>query len=172
MERLEFKQDRDPKWNDKIPRMVYQMALLGLTDQQMADIIGVDRSAFSAWKVNKPEFLEALSEGKTIADAKVAESLYKCATGYEYEEEAVSSYKGVPQAITVKKYKGPEAWAAYRWLSTRQSDVWKDTTKVDVKNVNFNLTKIDLTGLSFEELALAEKIGIKSLSNGSDGATE
>ena len=167
---MSFEPDLSPKWNEKMPRMVFQMALLGLNDQQMSDVIGVSRTNFSEWKKKYPDLLDALVNGKSIADAKVAEALYKCAIGYEYEEEAVFKGKnGSPEVVKVNKYKGPDAWAATKWLTTRQRELWKDTPKDDVKIVNF--TNINLSGLSTDELMLAEKIGLNSITDGTAGST-
>ncbi|MDR1662584.1 MAG: hypothetical protein LBR95_09230, partial [Azoarcus sp.] len=58
--------------------------MLGLTDAQIAEQIGVSEALLNAWKKRHPDFYESLKKGKTEADAKVAVSLYRRACGYEH----------------------------------------------------------------------------------------
>ena len=48
----------------------------GLSDEQLADKMGVCPSTFYAWKNRYPEISEALREGKEVADRKVENALY------------------------------------------------------------------------------------------------
>ena len=48
----------------------------GLSDDQLADKMGVCPSTFYAWKNRYPEISEALREGKEVADRKVENALY------------------------------------------------------------------------------------------------
>jgi hypothetical protein len=101
-------------------------------------------------------------KGRTLADATVAASLYKAATGYEYEEDHVTAFQGEVTVTRVKKYKGPDSYAAVRWLSVRQKNLWTDSQKVEITQ-NINITKLDLSKLDTEELMMLEKIGLKQL---------
>ena len=58
------------------------MSLLGLTDQQLADFLGISCETFYAWRLSYPEFRESITRGKIEADAHVAEALYRRACGY------------------------------------------------------------------------------------------
>lgn len=51
----------------------------GLNDEQIAEKIGIGKTAFYEWKNKYPEFAEALKEGKEVADFKVENALYKAA---------------------------------------------------------------------------------------------
>lgn len=48
----------------------------GLSDEQLAEKMGVCPSTFYAWKNKYPEISEALREGKEVADRKVENALY------------------------------------------------------------------------------------------------
>ena len=48
----------------------------GLSDEQLADKMGVCPSTFYAWKNRYPEISEALREGKEVADRRVENALY------------------------------------------------------------------------------------------------
>lgn len=85
----------------------FKLALLGLTDAQMANLFGVVESTFHKWKHDHPDFAEQLYKGKDLADAEVAASLYRSAcTG--------------------------DTRAAEFWLSRRRRDLFGDQKQVDL----------------------------------------
>ena len=49
--------------------------------------IGVSVSSFNVYKNEHPELLEALKNGKIVADDEVEAALYRRAVGYSYENE-------------------------------------------------------------------------------------
>jgi cytidylate kinase len=149
---------------DVYPEQAYELALLGAVDRELAHFFKVDVDTIDRWKKSHPEFLQKLEEGKMEADAKVAKSLYQCALGYHYEEEHVFVDKtGTPQVVRVKKYKTRESWACKQWLQTRRRAEWSDTQRLEITQTNINITKIDLSVLSKEEMLVLEKMSIKAL---------
>src|SRR3974377_1285199 len=62
-----------------------RLCLLGATDEEMAAFFGVATSTFYLWQRKHPEFRTAVKDGKLVADAAVAESLYKRALGYSHK---------------------------------------------------------------------------------------
>lgn len=64
----------------------FRLCLLGATDKEMASFWGVSEDTVNEWKKVHPEFSVSIKAGKIDADTKVAASLYKRATGYEYRE--------------------------------------------------------------------------------------
>jgi hypothetical protein len=121
---------RPTSYRPEYAEQAYKLCLLGLTDKEMADIFGVSEQTLNAWKPEFPEFLESIVKGKTIADANVAESLYKRATGYTGTKVVTANVAGVISDIKeVPDYVGPDTQAASLWLRNRQSAKWRD--KVD-----------------------------------------
>lgn len=119
--------DYSPEMNDAARKL----ALLGLTDEEMATFFGVHVSTYYRWKKEIPAFHEAVNSGKVIADANVAESLYKRATGEHVHVEKVvkNPQTGEHQVIKVLSYVPGEAGAALNWLKNRRRQDWQD--KVD-----------------------------------------
>lgn len=115
----------DPSMND----MARKLALLGLTDEEMAKFFGVHVSTFYTWKRENSALHEAVNAGKIVADANVAESLYKRATGEHVQIEKVVKREGVHEVIKVMTYIPGEAGAALNWLKNRRRGDWQD--KVD-----------------------------------------
>lgn len=107
-------------------KMAIPAAGLGLTDKQLAMLFGVSEGTIQNWKRKHPEFLDALNEGKSIADSKVVASLYERATGYSHPEEKIFQFDGeVIRADTIKHYP-PDTAAAIIWLKNRRPGEWRD----------------------------------------------
>jgi hypothetical protein len=99
----------------------------------MADFFQVTESTFNLWKQEHPEFSESMGNGKIIADAKVAESLYKRATGYTAKKVVTASIGGlITDVKEVDEYIGPDTPAASLWLRNRQPAKWRD--KLDLEH--------------------------------------
>lgn len=150
-------------WNPDRIRQAFQLALLGATDKQMAAVMDVDIQTFDYWKRTKEDFRDALRAGKTEANAKVAEALFKKATGFWQTEWHITNYKGNIIKTKYKKYYPPDTLAATKWLTIRERAVWADIQRTEIMQTNINIMKIDLSALSTEELMLAKKIGINQL---------
>ena len=68
---------RPTDYDDGLPEVVFKLSLLGMTDKEIAKHLGIALSTMSNWKLEHPEFMDALKNGKGDADSKVADSLYK-----------------------------------------------------------------------------------------------
>jgi len=120
----------------------------GLTDEQMAEKMGIVPSTLYDWKNKFPKISEALKKGKEIVDIQVENALLKRALGYDYQEERVErSDKDGVKVIQTLKHVPPDTTAQIFWLKNRRPDKWRDKP-VDVKE---QTTVEDLT-------ALAEKL--------------
>jgi hypothetical protein len=116
---------RPTKYRDEYPDQARRLALLGLTDEEMAEFFGVDKKTLYNWDEDHPEFLHSRARGKTHADGRVAEKLYHRALGYRHPEVHVSSYKGGVTLTELTKHYPPDTEAAKLWLSNRQGGKWK-----------------------------------------------
>ncbi len=88
----------------------YRLALLGLKEPEICKVLGIAATTCERWKKRHPEFKDAITEGRIRADAHVAQSLYRKATGYERD--------GV--------YYPPDTKAAHIWLLNRQRGYWQN----------------------------------------------
>jgi DNA-binding XRE family transcriptional regulator len=117
---------RPTKYSSLYADQVYRLALLGATDQQMAEIIGVSKRTFDYWKKKHKQFLHSLKRGKEKADAKIAHSLYQRALGYEHKDTYFATHKGQIISKTYIKHYPPDTTACIFWLKNRQRDKWRD----------------------------------------------
>src|SRR5712692_2742359 len=72
-------------YRPELATLARKLALLGATDQEMADALGIDQVTLDRWKTRHKEFRSAIEHGKTQADAESAESLFNRARGYRHE---------------------------------------------------------------------------------------
>lgn len=161
---LEIRRITGDEQVDDHMRMAYELALLGLTEEQMSQVLGVSFDRIQGWKKRYSEFERYLAEGKTIADAKVAMALYRRATGYDYEEDHVTVFQGDVTVTRVRKHIPADPWSAAKWLALRQRTMWSEAQRVEVTNTwNINMNKLDFHGISDEALKLMAEIGLNQL---------
>ena len=58
----------------------------GLTDEQIAENIGISRSTLNMWKNRYSDISDTLKRGKDVIDLQVENALLRRALGYEYKE--------------------------------------------------------------------------------------
>jgi transposase len=103
----------------------------GLTNEQIADKIGIHGATLYEWMNRFPEIAEALKKGKQPVDIAVENAMLKAAIGYDYEESVIESrYTEEGEEIVYKKtYKRrmpPNVTAQIFWLKNRRPDKWRD----------------------------------------------
>jgi hypothetical protein len=122
------------KYIPEYDEAVRGLALLGATDEEIAEAFDISTTTLNAWKTRYPTFLVALRGGKVLADAQVAGSLYARAIGYEHEAVKIFLPPGAEEPVIVpyiKRY-APDTNAARFWLMNRQRDLWKEKQQVAV----------------------------------------
>lgn len=127
----------------------------GLSDEQIAHNIGIDKSTIYQWKKKYEVIANVLKKGKEVVDRQVENALLKRALGYDYEEETkMVSESGKKSIKVVKKHIPPDVTAIIFWLKNRKREQWRDVNKIEIDKpvqVEQN-TNIDLSNLSKDEL--------------------
>lgn len=142
--------DYDPEYHDKL---AYKLAILGLIDKEIAAVFEITPQTLYNWKKQESTFFEAIKKGKEIANANVAEALYKRAIGYSHIETKLFQHTdkdGKHHVIEhdVIKHYPPDATAAIIFLKNRQPDKWKDRKEHEISG-SIDTT---LSDISIEEL--------------------
>src|SRR5713226_2151880 len=121
-------------YRPELATLARKLALLGATDQEMADALGIDQGTLDRWKMRHKEFRIAIQHGKIRADAEVAQSLYNRARGMSLP--AVKIFQGTPEGGPVivphQEHLPPDVGAAKLWLSRRQPEKWRERQEVNV----------------------------------------
>lgn len=103
----------------------------GLTDEQIAEKMGIAVATLYNWKNDYLEILEALKKGKEVVDRQVESALFKRAIGYEYDEVKEKYECGVLTERTVtKKMVVPDTTAQIFWLKNRKPEQWRDKQEI------------------------------------------
>lgn len=113
----------------------------GLTDDQIANNMGIRRSTLFEWKKRFPDIADALKKNKDIVDIEVENALYKSAVGYDYDElceynekrlEKDGSIKTCHVTKTFHKHMAPSVVAQIFWLKNRKPNDWRDKHDVEL----------------------------------------
>lgn len=103
---------------------------LGATDAELGDFFKVTIRTVHRWKIDYPDFAEALKVGKDRADDLVEQSLYKRARGYSHPAQKIMQNNGVPVVVDYTASYPPDTVAAIFWLKNRRKDEWRDKSEV------------------------------------------
>ena len=117
---------RPSKYKPEYPEQAAKLCMLGATDAQLADFFSVAVSTISLWKVQHPEFSEAIKVPKAQADQCVEQSLYRRAMGYEHDETDIRTVGTKLVKTPIRKHYPPDTTAAIFWLKNRDPENWRD----------------------------------------------
>lgn len=141
---------RPTKYKEEYAAQAKKLCALGATDSQLADFFEVAVSTISLWKVEHPEFSEALKMAKEEADAKVEQSLYRRAMGYECDETDIRVVGGEIVKTDLRRIYPPDTTAAIFWLKNRKPSQWRDKVENVVSGPDggpVQVQRIELTAL-------------------------
>ncbi len=122
---------RKSKYQPEFDEQARKLCLLGAIDKDLADFFGVNIDTIAEWKNKHPSFSESLKEGKDHADARVQQSLYHRAIGYEHPDVDIKMYKGSIIKTDIIKHYPPDTVAAIFWLKNRKKDEWRERQEID-----------------------------------------
>src|SRR5690625_4919125 len=115
----------------------------GLTDEQIAQNMGISRSTLNEWKNKYQDISDTLKKGKEVVDLQVENALLKRALGYKYDEV---TYEFGEEVKRVRKEVIPDTTAQIFWLKNRRPDKWRDKQDIEhTGNMNVNNPFADLT---------------------------
>lgn len=126
-----------PEYAEQVRKLCDKYAA---TDAEVADFFGCSRSTLNVWKLQYPEFAQAMAEAKGPANDRVARSLYERAMGYSCVETDIRVVQGRIVKTEVVKHYPPDVVAMIFWLKNRESGKWSDKSEVDL-NVKDNLAE-------------------------------
>ena len=136
---------RKSLFREEYIQLAENYALLGATDDELADFFGVSKQTLNKWKKDYPEFLDSLKRGKDIADSNVASKLYNRAIGYDFEETHTVCKNGlVVGEKHIKKHQLADTTAAIFWLKNRQRDRWQDRPQDYVDQTSDNDAEVQI----------------------------
>ena len=119
----------------------------GLTDEQIAHNMGINKATLYRWKEKYCNICDALKRGKAVVDRQVENALLKRALGYEYEEIKEKFEDGdITERTVTKKEVVPDVTAQIFWLKNRKPGDWRDKREPEDSTAIERLDRI-LVGL-------------------------
>lgn len=135
----------DPEMNDQARKL----ALLGLTDSEIAVFFGVDVRTLNNWKDDYPAFFQSLNDGKVKADADVADSLFRRAMGeVVFVERRVKTKDGDYEIVRLSQSVPADPGAAKLWLTNRQPKLWREKVVTEHTGPDGGPVQIDVGSIS------------------------
>ncbi|GGO89055.1 hypothetical protein GCM10011348_45910 [Marinobacterium nitratireducens] len=122
---------RPTRYKAEFAEQARKLCLLGATDKDLADFFEVAETTIDNWKKAHAEFMGSIKSGKQLADATVADRLYKRATGYEHDAVKIFNNGGEEMVVPYTERYAPDTTAAIFWLKNRQPEKWRDKQHVD-----------------------------------------
>lgn len=124
---------RPTKYTTAHDEQARKLALLGMTDKEMADFFEVEVRTVYRWKVLHDSFRHALKAGKEGADTDVAASLYQAAIGGGTVTETREEPDAEGNIIVKKTVKQLPAnvTAQIFFLKNRRPRDWRDKVVVE-----------------------------------------
>lgn len=132
----------------------------GLSDEQIAENIGISRQTLYTWKNKYSDIDDSIKKGREMATEQVENALFKKSTGYyvdvvepikvkETTFKEGKKVKEVEKIVNAVKqiYIPPETGAQVFWLKNRAKEDWKD------KVVTESDGSIEVTMKGFDEYA-------------------
>ena len=101
----------------------------GLTNEQIAENIGITVKTLYEWQNKYSEFRESLKKNKDMIDRQVENALLKSALGFHYVEEVVTNQGEVVQ---ITKHEKPNTTAQIFWLKNRKPAEWRDKQETQI----------------------------------------
>ena len=163
------------KLTEKKLYIIYNLALIGLTDNQIASSLNISQNSWKKWKV-KYALYAILEKARVEATGNVVSAVYKAAIGYSHEETNVlanrikqfdafgklESEHTEPILVKTVKHHPPDMKAALKWLSVRYPEIWGDKQTVELKG-EMTVRNLDLSDYTDDELHMMEKVGLKAI---------
>lgn len=127
---------RPTRYRDEFAEQAAKLCDLGATDHELANFFKVHVATVYRWKLDHPDFCEALKSGKHFADERVERSLFQKATGYDATEEQavkikIEQHKETVVVVEVRKHVAADTTAAIFWLKNRRPADWRDKQEIE-----------------------------------------
>lgn len=151
------------KYKEDFPVLVEMYCREGLVEADVAKKLGVSVSTFEQYKLQYPEFLEAIKRGKAPIDFEVENSLLKRALGYTFTEKKreIENLDGgvisVKSTVETIKEVLPDVTAQIFWLKNRNPKRWRDVKGVELTGKDGGPIETEnVTSISVNELPMGK----------------
>lgn len=114
----------------------------GLTNEQIANNIGISRKTLQEWIIKYGDISDTLKRNKEIVDIEVENALLKRALGYKYIETKTEKTDRGTKTTTITKEVIPDTIAQIFWLKNRRPEKWRDKVVDNQLSDNQQMSKL------------------------------
>jgi len=122
---------RIPKYQPAMASIARKACELGMTNLEVADLLGVNLASLYRWKLEHSQFARSFKLGKAEADERVERALFSRAVGYDFNAEKQIMTRHGPQMLRWREHVPPDVSAAVAYLKNRRPDRWRDTHRIE-----------------------------------------
>ena len=109
----------------------------GLTNEQIANNIGIEERTLYRWKEKESLICQALKKGREVADYEVENALFKRALGYTIQiNEQKIDKDGCVHDTTRDMHVPADTTAQIYWLKNRKPKEWRDKVEQEITSFN------------------------------------
>lgn len=135
---IQIRGGRPTKLTERMKISLEKAYRLGLTDAEVAEIVGIDESLIYKWQKRTPKFFQLIKEDwKKKADSEIERSLRERANGYGHPETKAQWVQdengGRWETLEMVKRYPPDPTSMIFWLKNRQPEKWRDKQEIDAK---------------------------------------
>jgi transcriptional regulator with XRE-family HTH domain len=118
---------RPTEYDEKLtPKLAEALAKQGLTNEELAEELGISVRTLYQWKQVYPDFSHAVTAGGDPINQRVKNALLRRALGYDLRLKKEVVVQGELQEATYDVHIEPDVGAALQWLKNRVPDEWRD----------------------------------------------
>lgn len=121
---------RESKFKNEFCEEVQKLCLLGAIEDEIAQYFGVAKSTLKEWKKKYPKFSASIKDGKSKADAEVANSLYNRAIGGVRKTKKPVFVNGQIELVEIEEEVLGSEKAMIFWLKNRRPDLWREAVEI------------------------------------------
>lgn len=111
---------RGSLYRPEYAELARKVALLGWTDKEIAKYFKISERTLNYWKKDYPEFGQALSAHREIADAEVLNAIYQAAIGQTITTQKIVGKGENQRVVEITERIPPNVMAGMYWLNNRQ----------------------------------------------------
>lgn len=116
--------------------------LLGASDEELARFFDVPVAVLRDWVAGIPAFAAAVRAGRDLADAEVADRLYRRALGFSHDAVRIFA----DREVAYVEHYPPDTAACIFWLKSRRPAKWRDRPERDQPDADDLLAALDAAG--------------------------
>ncbi len=131
----------------------------GVSNEQVADFLGISRVTLNSWRERFPEFLYAMKQGRLPAVVKLVSKIFDRATGYSHESVKIMQHEGKSYEHKFIEHYPPDTAAGVFLLKNWEPGLYRD--KAQHEHSGPDGGPIEVSTLTAEQcLALSQKRGL------------